>query len=254
MENGSLIFGAPLKFKFGTLILFSALVVCSLHAGPKAGDFITEGPTKSKKISLTFDDGPGPHTTEFLDLLDQAKVKATFFLLGEQVRLRPKIVKEISERGHELANHTMTHMNYKKRYRYHLDKLGNEEQAAKTSKEDLVKDIRQAQSLIEKNSGQTIKILRLPYGIDRPWIKEAAKETGFVIVNWTYGTDWNSTTAEQQIPGYSKALQPGAVILLHDGWPKSEKSLEITKAVIKAAKEKGLEIVPLGELLGIKTP
>ncbi|MCG3205334.1 MAG: Bifunctional xylanase/deacetylase [Elusimicrobia bacterium] len=240
-----------MKTNLSGVLLLLWLSVSGLLAAPKPGDFLTQGPTKEKRMALTFDDGPGPNTPQFLDLLDRYNVKATFFLLGEQVRLRPEIAKMISEKGHELANHTMTHMNYNKRYRFNLTQVGDENKAREVTRQELVKDMIQAKDLIEKKSGQKIKILRMPYGIDRPWITAAAKEAGFVVVNWTYGTDWNSTTAEQEISGYVKAIKPGAVLLLHDGWPKSQKSLEITEAVIKAAKEKGFELVPLGELLGL---
>jgi peptidoglycan/xylan/chitin deacetylase (PgdA/CDA1 family) len=108
----------------------------------------------------------------------------------------------------------------------------------------------ESRHVIESATGKKLKILRMPHGIDKPWIKAAAKQAGFVLVNWTYGSDWLSTPAEKQIPGYVKAVKPGAIILLHDGWPKSDKSLAITEAVIKAAREKGIEIVTVGELLG----
>ena len=230
------------------LVIF--LVIPAL-TGPKPGDFLTQGPTTAKKIALTFDDGPGPNTEKFLELLDRYHVKATFFMLGEQVRIRSAIAKEVVAKGHEIGNHTMTHMNYNKRYKARLSEVGDPTKAASLAKADLVKDMQQSRGLIEKAIGRKLILLRMPHGIDRPWIKSAAKEAGFVLVNWTYGTDWNSTTAQEQIPGYLKAIKPGAVILLHDGWPKSQKSLEITEAVIKAAQEKGFEMVTLGELLGV---
>lgn len=233
------------------LFLIDLGVSADVYAAPKPGDFLTQGSVSEKKIALTLDDGPGPHTHEFLALLDKYQVKATFFVLGEQSRSRPKLTKEIAEKGHELANHTMTHMNYNKRYKFRLGQVGNPEKAAALTKEDLVKDMKEARAIIEKNSGQKLKLLRMPYGIDKPWIKQAAHEAGFVILNWTYGTDWNPAPAAEQIPGYINAIKPGAVILLHDGWPKTMKSLEITEAVIKAAKEKGFEIVTAGELLGL---
>ncbi len=222
-----------------------------LHANPMPGDFYTEGSHKEKKIALTFDDGPGPNTEKFLALLKRYQVKATFFVLGEQVRLRPKVVKEIVDGGHEIGSHTMTHINYNKRYKYRMSQGNDASRAAQLAKDDLVKDMKEARAIIEKNSGTKLKILRMPHGVDKPWIKTAAKEAGFVLVNWTYGADWTSAPAEKLISGYANAVRPGAIILLHDGWPKSDKSLQVAEAVIKAAKEKGLEIVTVGELLGV---
>ena len=213
------------------------------------GDFYTEGPTTAKKIALTFDDGPGPNTQQFLDLLDRYQVKATFFMLSNQVKLRPAVAKAVVERGHEIANHTTQHMNYKARLK--KVRATAPEGAVERVKAELVKDMEFSRVIIEKTTGRKLKILRMPHGIDGPWVREAAKQAGFIVVNWTYGSDWASSPIVQQVPGYIRAIRPGAIILLHDGWPKSQKSLEITEAVIKAAKEKGYEMVTVGELLGI---
>lgn len=228
------------------------LTASAASAALKPGDFVTEAKTKEKKIALTFDDGPGPNTEKFLDLLEKYNVKATFFVLGEQARLRPAVMKKIVDKGHEPASHTMTHINYNRRYKFHLEKTGNADKAAALAETDLVKDMKDARVIIEKNGGKKLKLLRMPHGIDRPWIKAAAKQAGFILVNWTYGSDWSSTPAEKQIPDYLKALKPGAIILLHDGWPKSDQSLTITEAVLKAAKEKGFQLVTVGELLGVE--
>ena len=94
--------------------------------------------------------------------------------------------------------------------------------------------------------------LRMPHGIDGPWVHEAAKEAGFILVNWTYGADWTSPPPDPIASlknSYVKALQPGTIYLIHDGWPKSEKSLAVTEAILIAAKEKGFELVTVGELL-----
>jgi peptidoglycan/xylan/chitin deacetylase (PgdA/CDA1 family) len=203
-----------------------------------------------KKIALTFDDGPGPNTKQFLDLLDRYNVKATFFMLSEQVKIRPEMAKRVSERGHEIGNHTTQHKNYKARLKE--IKKTSPENAVELAKKELVEDMNSSRDVIEKAIDHNMKLLRMPHGIDGPWIHEAAKESGFVLVNWTYGADWTSATAQELIPPYVKAIKPGAIILLHDGWPKSQKSLDITKAVIEAAKDQGFEIVTVGELLGMK--
>jgi peptidoglycan/xylan/chitin deacetylase (PgdA/CDA1 family) len=207
------------------------------------GSFVTRGPTTTKKIALTFDDGPGPQTQKFLDLLDRYQVKATFFMLSEQVGYKKATARMVVDRGHEPASHTTRHKNYA--------------QVAKAksipeAKAELVADIKESRTTIEEATGSTLQILRMPHGIDRPWIKEAAKETGFILVNWTYGADWLSTPEDQLEKSYINAIEPGAIFLFHDGGSKRDKSLKLTEAVIKAAQEQGYQIVPVGELLGIK--
>jgi peptidoglycan/xylan/chitin deacetylase (PgdA/CDA1 family) len=227
---------------FSILILTLISLVGSSYAlGP--GSFVTKGPATAKKIALTFDDGPGPQTEQFLELLQRYHVKATFFMLAEQVGYKKAVAKKIADAGFEVGSHTTSHRNYAQYAK---------EKGQGQAKADLIKDMKGARKTIEEATGVTLKILRMPHGIDRPWIKEAAKETGFVLVNWTYGSDWIKMPEEEQTKEYIKALQPGAIILLHDGNPHREKSLRITEALIKAAQEKGYEMVTVGELIGVK--
>ena len=251
------------------LLFLSFLIVLPALAAIQPGTLLSSGPTQSKRIALTFDDGPGPNTGKFLDLLNQYGVKATFFVLGDQVKARPAMAKRIIQEGHEIGNHTMSHINYVKRYRYRLEQNGGEagrEKAVAAVKADLIADMNESRRVIEKTAGVKLKILRMPHGVDKPWVKEAAKEAGFILVNWSYGADWTSPPSpkdgfggagpppdpiESLKESYVKALKPGTIYLVHDGWPKSEKSLAVTEAILKAAKEQGYEIVTVGELLGL---
>ena len=224
-----------------TLALFWPAVA---SAAPVPGDFFASGPTDQKRFALSFDDGPGPYTERFLDLLDKYKVKATFFMSGDQVRRRKETAKKVADVGHEVANHTMFHVNYRLR----LKKLKDEVKV----KEELVQDILDTGFLIDKTTGVQPKILRMPHGIDRPWINEAARETGFVLVNWTYGADWTKKPLEELTRSYQKAVRPGAILLFHDGGGRREKSLALVEAVLKEAKKRGFEVVTVGELIGIR--
>lgn len=214
----------------------------SLHA-MEPGQFTAMGPATSKRIALTFDDGPGPQTPEFLSLLKKYNVKATFFMLSEQVKNRKKVARQVAEEGHEIANHTSTHRNY-----LQYSKQVGEDKA----KEDLILDMQQSRDIIEEQTGKKLSILRMPHGIDRPWIKEAAKKAGFILVNWTYGSDWVKMPEEEQTKQYVNSIKPGAIFLFHDGSSHREKSLRMTEAVIRSAQAQGYEIVTVGDLLGVR--
>lgn len=213
------------------------------------GQFHARGPSGAKRIALTFDDGPGPETEKFLKLLERHRVRATFFMLGELADLRPQQVRAVASGGHELASHTWDHTNYKEHLKKAQARLGTEAAAMAQSRKDLVASMRKAQAAIEKGGGARVSVCRMPHGIDRPWIREAARDSGVALVNWTYGADWNSGTAAALTPGYVKAIQPGAILLFHDGGNKRAKSLEIVDAVIRAAKQQGYEFVTVSQLL-----
>lgn len=220
------------------LFFFSGTLV----AAPKPGDFYTSGPAKSNAISLTFDDGPGPQTREFLDLLDKYNVKGTFFMLGEQVKNRPAVAKEVAARGHEVANHTFSHTNYLRK----LKEVGGDTSKAKAA---LLADMNQTNEMIMKHTGKKVLYCRMPHGIDRPWIKEAAKESGLVLVNWTYGSDWTGDPVETLAKEYVAQVKPGAILLFHDGNSKREKSLALVEAVLKETIESGFTVITVGEML-----
>lgn len=257
MTRKFLIFGTrplPKYFSPFTAVFFLAFSSFGFALAP--GSFVTKGPSGEKKIALTFDDGPGPETGQFLDLLDQYKVKGTFFMLSEQVKYRSSLARKVAERGQEIASHTPSHRNYVKHLKeiekkFSGDSFGKEK-AAEQTRQDLIDDMNASRAVIESATSKKLKILRMPHGIDRPWIKEAARESGFILVNWTYGSDWLTEPEEKLRSAYIKAIQPGGILLFHDGGSKRAKSLALTEAVIKAAQEQGYQIVTVGELLGLK--
>jgi peptidoglycan-N-acetylglucosamine deacetylase len=182
-------------------------------------------------------------------------VKVTFFMLGELVKTQPALAKKVKEAGHEVGSHTYTHKNYKSRLKELIQKFGESRErhpkAEQEVRQELLSAMRKAKSVTESAIGSKIYLCRMPHGIDAPWVRETGHEAGLVLVNWTYGADWTYASPGDLIKSYTNAIRPGAILLLHDGGVKREKTIAITEAVIKAAREKGYSIVPVGQLLGI---
>ena len=74
-----------------------------------AGDLISDIETSEKVVYLTFDDGPTKETSKIIDLLDDLNVKATFFLIGDNIEKNMEDAKLIAENGHDIGNHTYSH-------------------------------------------------------------------------------------------------------------------------------------------------
>lgn len=222
-------------------LFFWILLFTILETSLWAKYFYAQGPKDKKVIALTFDDGPGPWTLPILDLLDQTQVKATFFMSGDQVAIRPKIAKAVKERGHEIGDHTYSHMNF---YAYEK-KFGLEK-----TKEKISEEIQKSKLIIESTLGIKLTLCRMPHGYNKPWMGELANKFKYTFINWTFGEDWHKIPQEQMVKDYIKQIQPGAILLFHDGGKNRKKTLEMLPPIIEEAKKKGYTLVPVGELIG----
>lgn len=156
----------------------------------------------SAGVALTFDDGPHPSgTPAILEILARHDARATFFLVGEQVRRHPGIAGEITARGHAVAVHA-------DRHRLQL-RLG-----ART----LADDLDRACESIAGATGITPRLHRPPYGLYSRAGLAAARARGLQPLLWSrWGKDWRRLTTPARIARRATAnLRAGDVILLHD--------------------------------------
>ncbi|HET9691516.1 MAG TPA: polysaccharide deacetylase family protein [Acidimicrobiales bacterium] len=153
-------------------------------------------------VALTFDDGPDPAVTPLvLDALDRLGWRATFFVLGSQVRRAPGLLDELVARGHELGVHGDAHTSHLRR-------------AAPW----VVDDLRRARDLIEGRTGRPLRWFRPPYGALAASSLVAARVAGVQPVLWTtWGRDWRpDATAQTTADDVLATWWPGATVLLHD--------------------------------------
>lgn len=153
-------------------------------------------------VAITFDDGPHPEgTPAVLGILEQAGIKATFFLVGEQVVRRPELAAEIAARGHVIAIHGYRHR----------------PQPTMTATQ-VEQDIARAADAIEKATRTTPTWHRPPYGLYSPAGLQAVRARGLQPILWSrWGKDWRRLATPERIADRATAnLTPGDVILLHD--------------------------------------
>lgn len=227
-----------MNMKFRREFFFCLLLVAGVLSGSER-IFYTDGPTEKKLVSLTFDDGPGKYTEEILKILTEKNIRATFFVEGSQVVLRPQLLKKVFASGQEIGIHTYSHPNFytykKENYRQLLDE-----------------EIKKTIAIVKNITGQTPKLLRMPYGYWRNWVEEVAKENGLIGVNWTFGCDWKNMPAEELVRQYCAHIRPGAIFLMHDGGKDRSRTTKALGEIISEIQRRGYKIVPVGELLGIK--
>ena len=157
-----------------------------------------------KAVYLTFDDGPIPNITPWvLDLLDKYNIKATFFLVGDNVRKHPEEFKMIVERGHRVGNHTFNHISGLKYLSYNY--LENTNKA-----DELIKS----------------KLFRPPHGWMR-WGQYMVLSHRYTVVMWDLVTrDYSKRlNGRQVLRNVKKYVRNGSIITFHDSI-KSEKNLK----------------------------
>jgi peptidoglycan/xylan/chitin deacetylase (PgdA/CDA1 family) len=158
--------------------------------------------TTRKIIALTFDDGPNPDCTpRILEILARYQVKATFFMLGGNVAAHPEIARKVAQAGHAIGNHTFTHPCL-----------------ADCSPVEVTRELLQCQRTIREVIGVAPKVMRPPFGTQNPASYLTARMMGYAIVNWSAsGEDWQGNPAPVVTERVLADVQPGGIILLHDG-------------------------------------
>ena len=207
---------------------------------PVFGPVVTRGPADAPRAALTFDDGPGPSTAAILDALADEGVHATFFVLGRQARRHPELVRRMHDEGHQVASHGYDHGILVMRGPAHVrDQL--------TRTEEAVSDA--------AGPGVLTHVFRAPHGFRGPATWASVRSAGYRMAGWTKGVFDSADPGPDVVAQRSaRALSPGCILLLHDadGWDPDRPRTHTAAAIpdiCAAAREKGLELVTLDELL-----
>lgn len=184
------------------------------------GIWRVKGHHKAKVVYLTFDDGPIPEETPWvLDTLDAYGVKATFFMVGDNVRRHPELFEEIKRRGHSYGNHTMHHL-----------------QGMKVTSNTYMNDIAEADRLIDS------PLFRPPHGIIR-WkqarnIKERYNLVMYDLVTRDYS---RKLTPEQVLGNVMRFARNGSIIVFHDSVKSSRNLRYALPRAIEWLQQQGYE-------------
>ena len=183
---------------------------------------------ESKKIALTFDDGPHPsYTEQLLDGLKERGVHATFFVTGEHAALHPDIIKRMQEEGHLIGNHTYSHIQLRKDNR-------------DAFKQELIK----TNAILKEITGEDVEFVRPPYG---SWDKSFEAELNMFPVLWTIDPlDWCSENADCVAKRIVDKAGENDIILMHDYYDSSvTAAFEVVDELLK----EGYEFVTVEEIL-----
>jgi peptidoglycan/xylan/chitin deacetylase (PgdA/CDA1 family) len=203
------------------------------------GRAVGRGAPDTRRIYLTFDDGPSPSaTSRILETLSSERVPAAFFMVGDFVRREPALARAVAAGGHEVGNHTQHHIKLHRRGPARIQR-----------------ELEEAHSVISEAVGRPPRTFRAPHGYRNPFVGRTVRRLKYTLFGWTFGV-WDSARpgAEEIRRRVRRGLVPGAVILLHDGDgydPEGDRTQTAAAlpGIIRDARDAGYEFAPLEELI-----
>ncbi len=186
-----------------------------------------------KVFALTFDDGPWPeYTEEVLRVLDAYKVKATFFMVGQEVQRRPELARAVSDAGHAIGGHSWRHT---------------------ARPRDPVGEIQRTDAVLKSALGYTPAIFRPPYGLLKNGMaRQAIKEKQAVLIWSADSNDWKKSSASRIASRILSQASPGGVALMHDGGGSRDRTVAALPNIITGLQARGYRFVTIPELLRLR--
>jgi len=216
------------------------LQVLEAQAAKYRGTYYLEGLNNSKRIALTFDDGPSQYTERLLKVLAKYQVKATFFELAEHVQSHPDAARAVLAGGHTIANHTYDHP--------YLTKLDN----GKFWQTEMGR----ADEIFRDKLGISPTLMRPPYGaLNDEQIADLGQH-GYKAILWSVDTqDWYKAlhlgAADAIYKTVMDYVHPEAIILMHDGGGNRTYTIDAVERLIPALQAQGYQFVTVDQLLGV---
>ena len=226
----------------------AALVLVSFFAfegavSPRSSAFgktYWNGATPGRVVALTFDDGPNePYTSQVLDILKREHVRATFFLIGENVRRSPATAARIVREGHVVGNHSDSHPDF-------LALLPTPDEETEVAK---------AEASIRAATGRSPRFFRPPHGARSPWLMHVLEADSMVTVTWGDAPgDWDALPVPVIVDRTLHQAHPGSIILLHDGMnlekgANQSRTVRALPAIIEDLRRRGYAFATVPELL-----
>lgn len=186
------------------------------------------------EIALTFDDGPHPrYTPIILDILEEYGIKATFFMVGENVKYYESTAQAVIDAGHEVENHTFTH-----------------KCMGKLNSSDMRREIGECEDAIGYLTEYRTRFLRPPEGKMSGMVRDVIRELDYKVILWDVDTrDWAHTPPEDIANNILSSIEAGDIILMHDFIGHNSPTPEALRLVIPELLDRGYKFVTVSELV-----
>jgi len=186
------------------------------------------------QIALTFDDGPHPiYTEKILEILKKYNVRATFFMVGENIINYTDVALKVKEAGHEIGNHTQTHK-------------------SDLNEKMLMREITDCSETIFNKLDYETSIIRPPEGLITNSTLKCCGKLEYSIILWNVDTkDWAHTPADIIYRNVISNTDAGDIILMHDYISRKSPTPEALEMILPKLIAEGYEFVTVSELIAI---
>ncbi len=221
------------KLKKAIIFILLPILLFSISFIPVNGAVLKKGDTNKKKIALTFDDGPSKANTEaILAVLKEYNIKATFFVIGENAEKDPDRIRSIFDAGHEIGNHSYSHI-----------------YISKVSENTLRQEIQKTENILTEITGVRPRVFRPPGGFYNDASLAIVESMGYECVLWSVDTrDWSMPKSDTVVSQVELNASEGDIILFHDLEDKRLPTAKALKRIIPYLIENGYEFVTVSQL------
>lgn len=187
--------------------------------------------TEEKKLAISFDCAWGTdYTDELLSVMQQRKVKCTFFMVEFWTKKHPDYVKKIWDFGHEIGTHSATHP--------YMSKL---------SRERIINELTTSSKAIQDITGTAPKVFRAPYGDYNDLLIQTATDLNLYTIQWDVDSlDWKDLSASEIVKRVTSRVKNGSIVLFHNQGLHTAKALP---TILDTLMQQGYSFVPIGDLI-----
>jgi len=197
------------------------------------GDAICRVETKERLVALSFDDGPTPAGVEWAtSVLAGSDAHATFFLIGGELEGRELLVRRLLDGGHEVGNHSFSHVRMVGRSASFYDS-----------------EIARTDALLRRAGVPAPSLFRPPYGKKLIGLPRAIERHGYKMIMWDIEDPRGAATPLAYAQRVVAEARPGSIILMHLMYSSNRVAREALPLVVQGLQARGFRIVTVGELL-----
>jgi len=213
-------------------LLFAAWQIADARCFTLTGSVTCRVETKAPMVALSFDDGPTRSgVAAVMPILRRHGARATFFLIGNEAAARPALVRALLADGHEIGNHSYSHVRMIGRSAAYYD-----EEISRTD-------------TVLRRAGARPRLFRPPYGKKLIGLPRAVERHGYRMITWDVEDPAQATDARNYADRLLREVRPGSIILMHVMYAPNDMAREALPLVLAGLRARGLQVVTVSALL-----